>query len=682
VIGLGGLESARGAVVDPARSGSQGSVSRRARAAPLGVTAIVGALVAWWAAYRLLPNGSYNLDELVYLNQAEALRHGRLTYDAASYVPDFRPYLSGVADDRVVFKYQPLWPTWLALSQALTGDHRPALVGAGMAAASAFWLLGRELTGNRWLGTAMAVAVAVSPVFVAHSGTALAYLPAAALVAGSLGALLRGVRTGSAWWLAAGGAGLGTLFFHRPFDAALAGAPVGAWLSVRAWRQRRWRAVAIVGLAVAPFVVAWVGYNLVTSGEPLTPAFSIDAPSDRFGFGRRASWEATGETFEDGAVFYDMGGAWRTVRTFGLVTPAWIAGGVVSVALAGAALVLGRGDSRRWVLLSTIVLVVVGYFFWWGTENFVNFGMHGSLGPAYWLVGLGPVAGLATLGARDVVTLMSARPRGRQVLRAAVAGFVAMTLAGEVYVVHQMGEARGTRAEQLSAVGAAPAGSVLLFPTGVHDPFLRTLAPADLDGTSRLHAVDLDTVEQRFRLRDRFPQRALWAWLQERPAGTALDAPDGYALVELTTLRSPEALVDAEVHPGAGTIDDAWLRTLDGDGVELQRVTLDPSTDLGPVPAVPSGAPGPGLAVGSEPGWLAIGATVEGADGRSESVEVRWMVRARAAQLDIIGPGLGHRFYEFPDTAAWLQEDVSDRLTAAVDGLPPARPVRTIGPRS
>jgi hypothetical protein len=105
------------------------------------------------ATYLLLPQGTHNLDELVYLNQAEAIRHGRLTYDADTYVPDFRPYLTGVAGDRVVFKYQPLWPAWLALSEAATGDDRPGLVISAMAAAAAFWLLGRELTGSAWLGT-------------------------------------------------------------------------------------------------------------------------------------------------------------------------------------------------------------------------------------------------------------------------------------------------------------------------------------------------------------------------------------------------------------------------------------------------------------------------------------------------------------------------------------------------
>jgi hypothetical protein len=636
--------------------------------------------VAVVAAYLLLPHGSHNLDELVYLNQAEGIRHGQLTYDAGTYAPDFRPYLSGVADDRVVFKYQPLWPAWLALSEATTGDHRPGLVIAAMAAAAAFWLLGRELTGSAWLGTAVGAGVALSPVFVAHSATALAYLPTGALAAAFLGAVLRGMRTGSRWWLGAAGLSLGALAFHRPFDAVLVGAPVGVWLAVRAARARDWRAPATVALAAAPFAVAWLAYNALATGDPLTPAFAVDAPNDTFGFGRRASWEATGETFVDGAVRYTPAGAARTVATFAAVTPLWIVGGAVTLALMGAAVVFGRRDARRWVLVASIVLTVVAYFFWWGTKNFVDFGLHTALGPAYWLVALGPAAGLAVLGGRDVMWALGHRwPRARM-LRAGAAAFAVMTVPGFVYLGAHVGDVRAARADQLDGADAAPPGTVVLYPTGVKDPFVRVLVPADLDGAARLHAVDLEAPDQRFRLRDRYPDRPLWAWVQDRPAGTALDPPRGYELGELPELRVTAAVIDTEVRRGDARITDAWLRTLDPDGDERERGDVAGATDPPPVSVSPDGGgdvgDGGAVAVGEAPGWLAAGVTLAHPDGRTESMEVRWMVRARDGHVDVIGPGFGYRLHEFSDVSAWLQEDVSARLSAELDGLPDFEPVR------
>ena len=658
--------------------------ARAGAVVPLGLAVALGGVVALVGVYVLLPQGSHNLDELVYLNQAEAIRHGQLTYDADSHVPDFRPYLTGVAGDRVVFKYQPLWPAWLALSQAATGDHRPGLVVAGMAAAGAFWLLGRELTGSPWLGTAVAAGVVLSPVFIAHSATALAYLPTGALGAAFVGAALRGTRTGSGWWFAAAGLCLGALLFHRPFDALLVAIPLGAWLAVRATRTRDWRGPAVVALAAAPFLLAWLGYNRVATGDALTPAFSVDAPSDTFGFGRRASWEATGATFVDGAVDYTPAGAARTVATFTAVTPLWIAGGVVTIGLIGAALVLGRRDLRRWMLLSTIVLTVVAYYFWWGTENFVHFGLHTALGPAYWLVAIGPAAGLAALGARDAVRAVRDHPRRERLLGLGVVAFAAMTVPGSVYLAAHVDNVREARAGQVEPVDAAPPGSLLLFPTGVNDPFLRVLVPADLDGAARLHAVNLESTDQRFRLRDRFPDRPLWAWLQDRPAGTVLDAPRGYVLGELPEVRAAsEAVVETTVRPGRARITDAWLRTLDGDGGERARVDVAPSTHPPPAvarPALPSRGSDPALAVGADPGWLAAGATLAYPDGRVESVEVRWMVRARDGRLDVVGPGFGYRLYEFPERAAWLPEDVSARLGAEIAGLPAFEPVQRTGP--
>src|SRR5512138_3694296 len=87
-----------------------GGAGWRARFGPLLVTALAGALVALASAYLVWPHGTVDLDEVVYINQAEVISHGRLTLDRTDYVPDFRPYLTGLSGDRVVFKYQPLWP--------------------------------------------------------------------------------------------------------------------------------------------------------------------------------------------------------------------------------------------------------------------------------------------------------------------------------------------------------------------------------------------------------------------------------------------------------------------------------------------------------------------------------------------------------------------------------------------
>jgi hypothetical protein len=675
----------------PAEAEASRSVSARVREhLPWLVATVIGGLVALVAAYGVWPHGTHNLDELVYLNQADALRHGHLTYDASSHVPDFRPYLTGVADDRVVFKYQPIWPAWLAGSALATGDHRPGLVVAGALAALAFWLLGRELTGHRWLGTATAALVVLSPIFVVHSGTALAYLPAAALAAAGLGLLLRGERLSSWPWLAGAGVALGALFFHRPFDAVMVGLPVAVWLLWRTRPDRRWRALAVVAVAAAPLVLGWLAHNQVVAGDALKPVFTVDAPADAFGFGERSSWQPDAgpnpELFD-----YEVGTAASTVGTFTAITPLWIGGGVITLGLVAVALVMGRGDTRRWLLLGTAGAVVVGYFFWWGTANFVSFHLHRALGPAYWLGAVGPLAALAVIGARDAVEAWWASPRWRP--RPLLLGLgvvaVATVVVQVAYVDEQLVEAREIRDQQRAPLDVGLRDSVVLLPAGPHDPFVRAVVPADLAREARLHGVDLELPGQRFRLLDRFPDRSLWVWLPVRPTGTVLERPLGYRLVELTTTRAERLDVTATVTlpaPGS-TITEAWLRTIDAGGDEIARRPLDPGAPsrIEGSAAAADGAAGDGiepaaLAVDREPAWLAVGATVDRGDGAVEIVEVRWAVRSVRGRVEVVGPGVGYRYYSFPDADSWIPEDVADRLTAAIAGLAEEPPMATIGP--
>jgi hypothetical protein len=681
-----------------ARSASRLPGVRR-RGAPVVIAAAVGGLVALASAYLVWPHGTVNLDEIAYLNQAEAITHGSLTYDAGTYLPDFRPYLSGVADDRIVFKYQPLWPAVLAGSEAATGDHRPGLVLAGAATALAMGLLGRELTGSRWLGTATATAVAVSPIFVSHSGSVLAYLPSGGLVAASIGAGLRVGRTGSRAWSLAAGAGFGALFFHRPYDAVLAAIPVGVWLAWRARRDARWASLVTLVLAAAPFVAAWLAYNRYVTGDVLQPAFSVDAPEDRFGFGPRASWAPTDPEVSRDLLDFTPWGSLRTVGRFGVVTPLWLAGGVVTLALAVLAVARRRDDGRRWVLAATAGTVIAGHALWWGTQNFVNFGLTGPLGPAYWLGALGPVMALAVAGGRELVSYARglAPPRRKALLAGtAVVGLVG-SVVGAAVVGSSIGRAERERDRQIAVVEAAPRNSVLVLPGGIDDPFVRVVVPADLDAEPRLVAVDERTSDQLFRLRDRFDDRSLWTWLPIHRPGSAFEEPDRYQLGNRPEVAAPQVDVRLTLVDGAVPSGTAWLRTLDDDGAEIDRVEIAFSGSAAQGAAVPAAGAsadvegslpdaGPGgapaartLAIGRGPTWLAAGATVVHGDGPRDVVEVRWAARSRDGRVEVIGPGAGHRFYDFPDGgAAWFPEDVAGSLTADVAGLEHFEPVQEL----
>ena len=656
-----------------------GGAGWRARFGPLLVTALAGALVALASAYLVWPHGTVDLDEVVYINQAEVISHGRLTLDRTDYVPDFRPYLTGLSGDRVVFKYQPLWPGLLALSDAATGDHRPGLVLAGAGAALAFGFLGRELTDRRRLGAVTGVGVALSPVFVTHSGTALAYLPAGALAAASIAAALRAVRTGGRGWYAATGVGYGLLFFHRPFDALVTGLPVGIWLLARAWRRRAPGPLVVTTLAATPFVALWLGYNRRITGSALTPAFTLGAPEDRFGFGPRASWAPTDPTFTRKLLDFTPWGSAKTVVHFALFSPLFALGGVLVLALAAYAVAAGWDDPRRRVLAGVVVTVVAAHALWWGTQNFVNYGLDEVLGPAYWLGALGPMAALATAGGVDAARWLRAQPPERR--RRAVAGgavaVVASTVATAAVVVPDVVTARHNRADQVDVITAAPAGSVLVLPGAVDDPFVHAVVPADLQAASRLDAVDLTSARQIFRLRDDDPGRAMWRWVPTRPAGALAKPPRIYRLGELPSLRTRAATLALDPAAADARVTHPYLRTVDDRGDEVRRVALAAPRRPGAGVTARAGAAGgdADLTLGGRATWLALGATVERPGQAAETVELRWPARARVGRVEIGDAGAPWRLYSFPDRSVWSNEDVSDVVRAGIDGLAPFRPV-------
>jgi hypothetical protein len=636
------------------------------------------------SAYVIWPAGTTNFDEIAYLTQAEALAHGKVSYDPAGYIPDFQPNLAGVAGDRVVFKYQPLWPGVLAVSVAATGDHRPALVLAGAAAALAFWLLARELTGRPWLGTVAAVGVVVSPVFVSHSGSALAYLPAGALAAAALGAALRAERTGAWLWYVATGVGLGTLFFHRPYDAVIAGAPVAVWWGWRAWRRRSFAPLLVTGLAAVPLLALWLAYNRLVTGSALQPAFSVDAPDDRFGFGHRASWRPIDPTFPTKRLDFTPGGSAATVAHFAGVSPLWIAGGLAALVLAGLAVVWGWSDPRRRLLASVVGATIVAHAFWWGTQNFVNFGLDELLGPAYWLAGLGPIAALATAGGMDLATSLRAETDGggrrrRALVPLLAAAAVVSTVVTLVIVTPDIATARRLRLDQADAMREVPAGSVVMVPGSPDETFVHTVVPADLPAEDRLVANDSGGPAERFRLRDRFEHRDVYEWAPIRPEGVLFRPPSRFELVELPQVVAPEATLRLAAERRGATVGKAWMRTLDNRGDELARVELPAGTGAtrtsGTVGTPDGAAP---LAVGPDPGWVAIGATLERPDEPPETVEVWWAARERGGQVELLGPPVGRRFYELPRKREfWSPEDVTAAVHPSVDGLAEPEPIAT-----
>ena len=364
----------------------------------LVVAACIAAVFTVLAAQHLFHRGGPNLDEVAYDAQARALADGHLTLPAATHDPFFRPFLSGFRDDRVVFKYQPVWPTLIATSRGALGSTLPLralLAAAGVVATYAFaW----QLLDRRRVAIIAAAIVAVSPFTWIQSATLLGYQLSFVLGLAAAAAIVprrarpngrgRG-RRGSAPRLR------GVPSAVRRTARGVAGARVRR---VRIARQRSARTASRLGVAGAlPAALLLAAFNTIVMGAPWKLPFGVSGPIDRFGFGWRASFVVPGSGRE-GQVHYTvgraLGGMWDSLSAF----PRFVVATPVLLLLAVFVVVRQRRDPRVWLLVGMIATLIVGYLSWWGVVNAVEFDLTRSLGPFYHYLALGPLAVLAAWG--------------------------------------------------------------------------------------------------------------------------------------------------------------------------------------------------------------------------------------------------------------------------------------------
>ncbi len=364
-------------------------------AAGAGTLAVV---VSRW----LFPLYSANRDDSVYVAMARLLQRGAVTLPADQ--APFAPWASGVVGGRVVLKYTPPWPAFLAAGDALTGTMRAGLFVTAAAAVVAVYALAVEVLHDRRQALVAAALLVVSPLFIVQSATYLPYVFSLALAAGATALVLSGIARQAPWRLAAAGALAGIAAFARPFDAALVIAPVLVAAVVAG--RHRWGELArrVLGPFLAgalPVAVLALVYDAHTMGAPFRLPFSVTGHADAFGFGRRGVFEASTVSFDFGD---GLAGTWACLRWLA----SWSAGGVVLVALAayGTGLCLRRGRGiGRWALAAWWLVVPFGYLAFWGPWA-ISYGWDGvqTLGPSYHLALLVP---LVVFGACGLVTLVA-----------------------------------------------------------------------------------------------------------------------------------------------------------------------------------------------------------------------------------------------------------------------------------
>jgi hypothetical protein len=593
------------------------------------------------------PHGTADLDEVAYVSQANAIANHELTLPAATHDPYFRPFLSGVRDDRVVFKYQPEWPALIAASNAVFGSTLPLRALMAMTGVFSVAWFAWELTRDRRVVVVAAALVVASPFAWIQTASLLGYQLSFVLGTAAAAALVRSARARSRarWTGLAAGVLLGLAILHRPFDALLATAPVLAYWGWSVWRRREIvRDVAPVALGGLPFAALFFAYNQSVMGSFTRLAYNVTGPLDAFGFGWRASFGRPGAE-HTAQIHYTVGRAFSTVSHLFVALPRFVALAPAVIVLVGVCLWTRRRVAQTWLLVAMIAVVVVGYFFWWGVANSYAFALDRSLGPFYYYPLLAPLSVLAATGAVSVL-------RSRVI----VVGLIVVGLGWSGFAsASVLRDARDAGKDRTADVRAsqAPAPSLVIeasqFPA---DPYLRVATDATL---GEPHLVAVDIPGRRLELVDRFPDRTTYLNRSFRN----LDDPFGKELhdqVELRAIRGRAIVVRFRVSMRAGERGTPYVRI----GNAAPRLLTDTSVRLDP-----TGLPSNGATT-----IVAFGVTVSPSGAAAPTTLTKeWLECGTEARvgaggdIEVLDPCDGRHHYEFPNGAnATTNEDVSSEL--------------------
>jgi hypothetical protein len=622
--------------------------------AALVVLASVAGAAAVLTNLTLFPLYSLNRDDSVYVAMARLLETGAVTLPADSDA--FRPWASAVVGDRVVLKYTPPWPAFIAAGDLVTGSPRAALAVSAAAAAVLVALLTAEVLRDRVVAVTAGALFALSPVVVVQSGTYLPYLFSLALGLGAAVLLLSGTRLGSTPRLVAAGGVAGVAAFARPFDALLTVAPFA--VAVLLARERgglsRLGVVLRVAAGALPVLALTLVYNAVVVGGPFRLPFTVTGPQDTFGFGERGVFP---EYTVDFAPADGVTGLLDSLRAM----PGWVFGGVVLVALAVFGLVRTRGPAR-WAVASLAAVVPLGYLPFWGPwATTAQWEGVQLFGPFYHLPVVVP---LTVLGAAGLVELGRLTTVAAQALAAvAAATMVVLTvlavpdaLAGNLAVRDDF------RAVQSFVADAGLDDAVLLLPRRGDLGFASTTPFLENDPSLRqpvLYAEQRGVAD--LALADRFPDRTLYRLSEDLPPGEATGGR--LTLDRLRVDAGPAVTLRLRVtNPTDRPVAVAYL----SDGEQVWSKVLDRASSRGRVYEVTwtvaaPGAAGPGPDAVPLPGAGVLAAgldvrTAEAADrpGRRWERRVAHRTVDDGARLELLRPGQAWTRDDAPGSG-WVQ---------------------------
>jgi len=253
-----------------------------------GVIAFLLCLVSFtaaaWVSTSVFDRLPHVEDDVAFLFQAKTIASGHLLAEAPSLPAFFQIPFVLIRDGHWFGKYPPGYPAVLALG-VLSGE--PWLLNP-VVGALAVWLV--FIAGRRFFdpltGLLAAALLVSSPFFLLQSGSFMSHTVTLFWTMSFLLLFESTRRTHALWRAVLAGAVIGMLFLSRPLTAVGIGIPFVVWALVDlALDRRRLREYLTMAFSFAPFALAMIQYNRMTTGHATKFAYQLWWPYDKIGFG-------------------------------------------------------------------------------------------------------------------------------------------------------------------------------------------------------------------------------------------------------------------------------------------------------------------------------------------------------------------------------------------------------------
>jgi hypothetical protein len=320
------------------------------------VVALIGFGVTAYIASEILERMPHVQDSVAYYFQAKTFALGRLWVPVPQLPEFFWHEFVVMADGKWYSKYPPGFPAILAAGVVL---GYPWLVNPVLAGVSLLlvFLIGRQIDGVGQ-GILASVLLLSSPFFLFLSGSFMAHTAGMTFALLFVFLWLRSHERPTTWVLLLTGASFGIGFLIRPWSAIAIAAPFGAYTLLHVVRNRRPGTLkfALIALGAVPFVLLWLQYNAILTGNPLKNTMEMWWSFDRIGFGPDIGLRG----HHPGNALYNLN---RNLTELVRHAFGWPQFATLAIALVPFA--TGRANRNDWLFLSASVALITAYFFWW-----------------------------------------------------------------------------------------------------------------------------------------------------------------------------------------------------------------------------------------------------------------------------------------------------------------------------